>query len=56
MDASSSIRNPSSSDRRYQELPKVLQHLYSPEEYAWMDDRRKTMLLQIETEPEWTEP
>jgi len=34
----------------------VLQHLYSPEEYAWMHDMQKQRLVQIETEPEWTEP
>ena len=52
---SASIRGPSS-DRRYEELPRVLQHLYSPEEYAWMHDMQKQRLVQIETEPEWTEP
>lgn len=41
---------------RYEELPGVLKNLYSPEEYAWLDDMRKRELQRIETEPEWTEP
>ena len=41
---------------RYDELPGVLKHLYSPEEYGWLDDMRKRELQRIETEPEWSEP
>lgn len=54
MDGSS--RTHGSSDRRYDELPGVLKNLYSPEEYAWLDDMRKRELQRIETEPEWSEP
>jgi hypothetical protein len=54
MDGSSRIHGPS--DRRYAELPQVLKHLYSPEEYAWLGDMQKQQLERIETEPEWTEP
>lgn len=53
-DGSSRIRR-TNSDPRYEALPQVLQHLYSPEEYAWLEDARKAELIRIECEPEWTE-
>lgn len=54
MDGSSRTRR-INSDPRYLELPQVLQHLYSPEESAWLQDARKVELERIECEPEWTE-
>lgn len=43
------------SDSRYEDLPRALQYLYSPEEYAWLADARKVLLERIECEPEWVE-
>jgi hypothetical protein len=50
------LRTRRPSDPRYAELPGVLKNLYSPEEFAWLDDMRKRELERIETEPEWPEP
>jgi hypothetical protein len=36
----------------YQELPDMIRASYSPQEWLWLSDREKAMLIQTETEPD----
>lgn len=38
----------------YDELPDPVRQYYSEQEYLWLTDQQKALLIQTETEPEWT--
>ena len=40
----------------YDDLPEAVRQYYSRTEYLWLSEHRKQLLLQDETEPEWTLP
>lgn len=40
----------------YEELPTCVKAVYSPREWLWLSDAQKAGLVQLETEPEHTEP
>ena len=53
-DVLEALLEPDHSD--YDQLPESIKALYTREEHLWLSDEGKARLLQVETEPDWTEP
>jgi hypothetical protein len=39
----------------YDELPEIIRHLYTPQQWLWLSDGQKARLVQSECEPDHTE-
>jgi hypothetical protein len=44
-----------SGHKAYDDLPEVIQKLYTPQQWLWLSDAQKARLVQSECEPDWTE-
>lgn len=44
----------SDASSEYDDLPEAVRQYYSLNEYLWLTEHQKQLLLQDETEPEWT--